>query len=208
MKTKTKCWFHTFGVTALILTSITFIFPGSAQAQAFERDWKVSIHTGRASLDSMTEGTEKWLGMETEMWHHITDDSGTVLGGSISYLLHPNLSVRGTYERAKDFHTVNSCKPDVVCLTVLISERGDVEHAAIALVPELSLSDKVDLFGSIGFGTTRKSAGPVLTSYSDNSLVYGAGLSYRLSSRLYLSSEYQRAGSDYNVFRFAFGIRF
>ncbi|MBV2129176.1 outer membrane beta-barrel protein [Arsukibacterium indicum] len=198
--TKTKCSLYTFAVVGLNL--ITVIFPANTKAQGFERGWEVSVHTGRASLDRFTEAEGN------DLWHHVTDDNGTVFGGSVSYSLHPNLSVRGLYERANDLSSTNGCRTGEYCLSISLDERGDVEHSAIAFVPELPLSDKVDLFGSIGFGTTRKSAGPRLKGYSENGLVYGAGLRYRLEHDLSLSAEYQLAGSEYNVFRVAFGIRF
>ncbi|TRW50166.1 porin family protein [Aliidiomarina halalkaliphila] len=200
MKTRVKHWLQATGVAAFILTSAAFVAPGNAHAQAFERDWKVSVHTGRASLDRFTTGSGTW--------DSITDDSGTIYGGSLSYFLHPNLSVRGTYERGSDFRTINSCPDNGTCPAIAITERGDVQHFAAALVPEVSLTEKVDLFGSIGLGTTRKSAGPTLDNYSDNGLVYGAGIGYRLDRRFYVSGEYQRSSSDYDVFRVAFSIRF
>ncbi|WP_194755247.1 outer membrane beta-barrel protein [Aliidiomarina indica] len=200
MKARAKHWLKATGLAMLLLGAGAVVAPSTAQAQAFERDWKVSVHTGRASLDRYT------LGGGT--WNSVTDDSGTIYGGSVSYFFHPNFSVRGTYERGSDFSTVNSCPDNGTCPAILITERGDVRHTAIALVPEVSLTDNIDIFSSLGYGMTRKSAGPTLDNYSDNDFVYGAGIGYRLDRRFYVSGEYQRSGSDYDVFRIAFSIRF
>ncbi|RUO35409.1 outer membrane beta-barrel protein [Aliidiomarina sanyensis] len=200
MKTRAKHWLQATGIASLLLVSGALVAPATAQAQAFERDWMFSVNAGRASLDRYDQGST---------WDSITDESGTIYGASLSYLLNPNLAVRVGYESSDSFSTQNACPVDAeACTLVAINERGTLRHTSVTLVPEMSLGQQVDLFGIIGVGRTQLSAGPQLSNYSSNDLVYGAGLGYRVNNWIYLSTELQRAGSDYTAARVSLGIRF
>lgn len=204
---------HAFRVLALFCASLLLAFPNGAHAQAFEKDWKLSLSAGHASLKRYDEGI---------IWDSVTNDSGAVGGLALSYYVHPNVSVRAGFETGDSFTTQNACPVDAeACPLIVIEQGGDLRHMSLALIPEVSLSPQVDLYGILGVAQTRLSAGiqidPAavlggeanrLAGYNKTGLIYGVGLGYRFNNWLYLATEVQYNAADYHALRVSLGIRF
>lgn len=162
--------------------------------------FRASLHLGATEVDRVIRSSGPW-------WSSV-DERNTALGVSLGYDYSSNLGFRVMYERGNDYATVNVCPPNASCPTVAIQEEMDFSAWHFVALPRFALNRDWSVYGLAGAMSWNLDRDRILPKDSGTEFTYGAGVSWRMSSRLELGFEYQASGIDYDVYRFNVGTRF
>ncbi len=131
-----------------------------------------------------------------------------MLLGTIGYQLHPNLAVEGVLGG-----TVR--KDDVKLNGFNTGIDGSVDSAyGVFVKPSLNLTDRLSVFGRVGYVHTKTSlsAGNVSVSDSSEDVAYGLGASYDLTATSYVQAGWtqyrDRKGVEADGWGVSYGLRF
>lgn len=131
-----------------------------------------------------------------------------VIMGTIGYQLHPNLAIEGVVGG-----TVR--KDDVKLNDLNTGVEGSIDSAyGVFVKPSLNLTDRLSVFGRVGYVHTRTSlsAGNVSMSDSSEDVAYGLGASYDLTPGSYVQAGWtqypDRKGVQADGWGVAYGLRF
>ena len=121
-----------------------------------------------------------------------TDSTGTfkaspkAIRGIVGYEVHPNLAVEGMLSLGTGSSSISG--PGVPSGVNLKIQNT----YGLYLKPKAKVSDGLEVFGRIGYAKAKYKASFNSNSVKENedSLSYGVGLSYALSSNVYLSLDY------------------
>jgi opacity protein-like surface antigen len=118
--------------------------------------------------------------------------SPNAVRGIVGYEIHPNLAIEGML--AFGMGSDNLSGPGVPSGTKL-----EVDNAyGLFLKPKTKLNEKLEVFGRLGYANVKYKISYLgrSTNESDDSLSYGAGLSYAIASNISLNLDYVQYVKD------------
>lgn len=131
-----------------------------------------------------------------------------VLMGTIGYQLHPNLAVEGIVGGTvrKDEVRLNGLNTGI---------DGSIDSTyGVFVKPSLNLTDRLSVFGRVGYVHTKASlsSGNISVSESGEDAAYGLGASYALTNNSYVQANwtqyYDRNGVEAKGWGVAYGLKF
>ena len=132
--------------------------------------------------------------------NRVDDDNNSYALGA-GYAFTPNVSLEGAYQEFGSHNGETDCPPGVTCLVVPLSAQADLTGISLSLVGSIPLTDKLDVYGKIGFVSWDIEFKGISSAFdtSGEDLQYGAGLRWSIDDHWKAFAEYGKVELDFDT---------
>jgi len=136
------------------------------------------------------------------------DNSSYTLGAG--YEVNQNVSLEAAYQNSGSHNGETDCPPDFTCLIIPVSAQADLTGISLSLIGSIALSDRLDVYGKIGFASWDVDFKDISSAFDDSGedLLYGAGLRWSIDDHWKVFAEYGRIELDLETVSVGIGYHF